>query len=426
MARASTPTLLALDRYAKILGIVPAHFNQGVSSTVFPFGGSCTQVWYQYAWQALDRISREDLAFQISIAEREIADQLKWWPAPIWIEQEVHMYPRYHRPEFYNIGGHNIRGQNKSIRTDYGKVIAPGVRALTELTPAALAFTDEDGDGFSETATVTVATTLTDPCNIKVYFDGHNGDPEWEIRPARSKTIAGGTFTAVFWAWQLIDPDFWEEIPTSTDETPVNLDLAVYEATVDVYQEYNDTTATSAVFYWEPQPSTTSTCGLCLGVGCVACTLTEQDGCMHIRDAERGIVAPGPGSYDATDGQWDGVCYSVCRDPDQIKLNYYSGNLDRRYLNSDICEPLSDFWAQTIAILATARLERPFCACGNSTRMAESYQQDMALSGGSRDDGRRSVTFALLDNPFGTRRGEVMAWQRVRNSPEIRSGAMAI
>jgi hypothetical protein len=374
----------------------------------------------------MDRVAREDLALAIAQAERDIADQLKWWPAPIWIEQEVHMYPRYHRPEFYNIGGHNVRGQNKSVTTHYGKIIAPGQRALTELTPAVLAFTDEDGDGFSETATVTVATTETDPCNIKVYFDGRNGAPEWEIRPARTKTIAGGTFTATFWAWQLIDPDLWEEIPTIVDFEAINLDLAVYESAVDVYIEYNDTTATSAVFYWEPQPSTTSTCGLCLGVGCVACTLTEQDGCMHIRDVERGVVAPGPGTYDAVDGQWDGVCYSVCRDPDQIKLYYYSGNLDRGYLNGSTCEPLSDWWATAIAALATARLERPMCACGNSTQKAGGWQQDMALSGGSRDDGRRSVTFALLDNPFGTRAGEVLAWQRVRHDPAIRSGAMAI
>lgn len=424
MARASTPTLLSLDRFASILGIVPAHFNQGVSAQVFPFTSSCSQVWFQYAWQAVDRVSREDIALEIAIAERQIADHLKWWPAPTWVAQEVHKNPRYHRPDLYGIGNTNVRGQNKSITTNYSKVIAPGVRALAELPQAALAFSDEDGDGFSETATVTVATTLTDPCEVKVYFDGYSGAPEWEVRPARTKVIAGGTFTATFWAWQFISPAFWEEIPTVTDFPAVNLDLAVYEATVDVYQEYNDPTATSAVFYWEPQPSSTIMCSLCAGVGCSACTLTEQNGCMHIRDAERGVVVPGPGTY--TDGAWAGSCYSVCRDPDEIKMYYYSGNLDERYLRGDTCQPLSDWWAQTIAALATARVERPFCACGNSTVLAEHWRHDLALSGGSRDDGRRAVSFNMIDNPFGTRRGEVMAWQRIQHSPERRSGAMAL
>src|SRR5512139_3085186 len=191
MARASTWTLLALDRYAQIMGAAPAHFNQGVSTTVFPLTGSCSDVWYQWPWQRDDAVSREDLAMEIASAERELADYLGWWMAPVWTAQEVHSYPRHHRPDVYSIGGYNLRGQGKSVRTQYGKVIEPGQRDVTLIATATtaggtMAFSDADGDGYSETVTVTAATTLTDACDLHVYFAGELGAPEWEIRPTRT------------------------------------------------------------------------------------------------------------------------------------------------------------------------------------------------------------------------------------------------
>ena len=427
MARASTETLLALDHYAQILGIPPPHFNQGYSATIFPITASCPAVWFQYAWQDYDSVSREDLAREIANAEQDIADVLGYWPAPKWIAQEVHRYPKHHRPDVYGVGGRNVRGQFKGIRTRYGKIISPGQRAVTLIGSPTVAggtivFSDADGDGFDETVTITQATALTDECEVKVYFTGHAGDPEWEIRPARTKAIAGGTFTATFWAWQLVDPDYWEELPVD-GFTSINLDGAVYVAQVDVYREYADTSATSAAFYWEPQPSTSAICTTCLGTGCEACVLTEQTGCLHIRDAERGIVVPAPASYDSDDAEWDSACFSICRDPDEVKLYYYAGALSDLNLRGSTCEPLSGWWAYTIAMLATARLERPFCKCGNSEALARMWMEDLSLIG----EQSHNVSFELLGNPFGTRRGEIQAWQRVSKlAPNRRVGATAI
>ena len=119
MARASTDTLLSLDRYAAVLGIPPPHFNQGFSNVIFPITASCPAVWFQYAWQNYDSVSREDLALEIANAEQDIADVLGYWPAPKWIAQEAHRYPRHHRPDVYGIGGRNVRGQGKGIRPGY-------------------------------------------------------------------------------------------------------------------------------------------------------------------------------------------------------------------------------------------------------------------------------------------------------------------
>ena len=423
MSIAFTPTLLSLDYFSFLLGMSGANFNQGTSAVIFPSAISCSVVTWQYAWQHADTISREDIAIEISIAEEDIAEQLGYWPAPKWIAQDVKQYPRHHRPDVFSGGGINVRGGSKSVKTRYGRIIAPGRRAVSEVkvptVGVEVTFSSEDSiAGFDETVTVEVATTLTDECEIKVYFAGHGGDPEWEIRPARTKAISAGTFTATFWAWQFIDPDEWTVIPT-LDLTAIDLDDAVYVDSVDVYREYNDTSAVTAVFYWEPTPgSTTIACPSCGGTGCTVCQLTTQNGCIHIRDAVRGYVVPYPATFDTDEEAWGATAWTECRDPDMVKVYYYCGDLSDRNLTGYTCDPLSLYWAQAIAAMATARLERPICSCGNSTALAKKWQMDRALSGQSS----KAMSMSLLDNPFGTREGEILAWQRVHRHKK-RGGA---
>ena len=156
MSRASTDTLLPLDRYAAVLGLVPPAFNQGSSSIIFPGDTNCNLI-FQYAWQYNDAVAREDIAREIAMAEQDIANYMGWWPAPRWIAQDVKMYPRFHRPEYYSAHGVNVRYQGKSIKAAYGKIIEPGQRAVTEICtaeqqgdPCSLTFSDEDGDGFGD------------------------------------------------------------------------------------------------------------------------------------------------------------------------------------------------------------------------------------------------------------------------------------
>jgi len=413
------------------MGIAPPHFNQGTSTVVFPLVNRCSDVWWQYDWQGADSVSRESLARAIADAEFEMAEALGWWPAPRWMSEEVSKFARHYRPEVYGIGGSNVRTQRKSVKTRYGKVIAGGQRAVTELTGAILTLSDADGDGFDETARITVATTLTDPRKIKTYFADHDGDPLWEIRPARSKAIAGGFFTAYYWSWQFLDPDLWEALPLvpASSQSAIDLDVAgnyVDSAGIEVYYEYNDTTATMSTFYWEPEPRNVTALCSCGGTGtCEACALTTQNGCLQVRDAEAGIVVPVPASYDDDDAQWDMACFTDCRDPDQVKIWYYAGEIDERYMNSLAWDPLPQYWAEAIAWLATARLERDFCSCANVTALAADLRKDMAYV--PPDGGAYAITPDLLSNPFGTRRGEVKAWQRVKKiAGDVNAGAAAI
>jgi hypothetical protein len=279
---------------------------------------------------------------------------------------------------------------------------------------AAVVYSDADGDTYAETATVTGTTTVTDAREIHFFFVSQGGEPEWEIRPCRSLTLtAGGVYTATFWTWQLIDPDLWETLPDDQDNiAAIEATTGNIETAVDVYAVYNDTTAVSAQLLWEPDPSYGTVCS-CGGSGCAACALTEQDGCLHVRDAMLGLVVPQPGTYDSDEAVWGGAGYAVCRDPDMAKIWYYSGELAQDYLKEkNAAEPLSDRWARAIAYLATARLERPICNCGNAMGLFEDLRRDLAYA----KDGPHQVSFDVLDNPFGTRKGEVQAWRMVKGN----------
>ena len=429
MARASTPTLLSLDRWAMVMGISPAHFNQGVTgASIFPLTGSCEELWYQWAWMKADQVGREDLAIEIARAEREIAEYVGFWPAPKYISSEVHRFPRHHRPDFID-SVIDQRGYRLPVEIKVGKFIQAGRRALTQLTDTlTLLYSDEDGDTFEETATVTVVTDLTNACEIKVYFAGHGGDPAWEIRPARTKQIAAGVFTATFWTWQFIDPALWERFPTAAapiegidflqaiiggaggtvlvDSTNWGVD-----PTIEVYREYCDFTQDSAHFFWEPVPD----------ISGIAGELTAQeDGVIHVRDVHEGIVVPQPAEYDSDEGCWVQVADSVCRPPDLVKLWYLAGDQSESYLGipdaslplPGYCDPLSHFWAQTIAYLATSRLDRPFCSCGALTNLFTDIRVDIAKS--EPDGATYFITEGKARSPFGTRKGEIMAWERCR------------
>ncbi len=418
MALPLANTLLGIHSYAKILGINPAHFAGGAGSAVFPvMNNACEDVWARYSWQASDRVSHEELALEIHNAERDIAAVLGYFPAPTWIEEEVQPYPRHHRRDTYNIGMSNVRGQLKSLKLRWGKFIQGGIRSATQdefTTPTPIVnYLDVNGDGFIDTARLTSVTTVTNVFDIKVYFAGLNGARAWEVRPIRSKSITLGVVTIELDPWLLIDPDRLAALPTTGGFTAVNLDSTPpvapddYVATVDLYYERNDSTEPGAILYWEQEPILS--CSVCSGLGCAACSFSSQDGCIHVRDTDRGFVAVTPGVYDDDVGAWQRADPTVCRDPDQIKLYYYGGEQSDEWLSGWSYDPLSHHMAQAIAWMATARLERPFCACSNVTTLGLHLKEDLSLT----TDQGRFVSDTILTNPFGTRRGEVKAWQRI-------------
>jgi hypothetical protein len=406
-------TSLSLARYAKILGINPVHFAGAVGQAVWPLiDNRCADIWIRQSWQYSDHVSLYDVAQAISDAEQDIADVLGYYVAPRWIENETHRYTQHYRD------GGNSRGDWRryaGTKVRWGKIVETGRRATTLVGTASvlggsLVYSDEDADGFYETATITLPSDDMYASELKPYVPGTNGMMEWEIRPVRSKQFVGADIVIVLDSWLLIDPDILEAPVTDEGFMAVDAtDPDAYLQTVDVYREYNDDELAAAV-YWEPR-----SCGICstcliqltnggyilLAAGeegeCPNCGLSMQECCAYIRDYDNGIVVPQANSLRGSR-------------PDQVRFWYRAGLVDENRQRHPDGDPLSEDWARTIAMLATCKLERSLCACGNVSALAEHWREDLSFQG---KDGSYFVGFSLLDNPFGTRRGEIAAWKKV-------------
>jgi hypothetical protein len=407
-------TLLSLPRFARMVGIAPLHFAGVTASSlnpqVFPTGSSCGDVWPRYDWQKSDQVSHESLAYSIKDAEETLAKEVGYFAAPMWIAKEKKMYPRdFYREGMYQV--RDVRGLPKGLNTRYGKIISGGRRGIEFITSAtvlagSLVYTDNDSDGLFETATITIPVKTTNACEYKIYFTGTNGQQDWEIRTPRVVDLTGGVLTLEFESWLFVEPGLLYAFPTDDGFQAVDMSTtASLVAAVDVYREYNDTSLASAVFQWEGN----STCGYCGGVGCSACSDIEQDGCIQVRDPEAGIVVPTPATYDVT---WSASSFDVCRAPDKVELYYLTGDQSNEYLRGISCDPLSDMWAWCIIWLAIARLERPPCSCNRLKNLFDYLRVDLSnsTSAGSYFQGMELTT-----NPFGTHRGEMMAWKRVKH-----------
>lgn len=413
-------TQLSLDRYARILGINPAHFWGGFGQEIWPVGTGCDDLWPRHSWQKGDAVSREELAITIKEAEAEIARYVRFPLSPQWFE-DVLIYPKPYRKEFVGYGGRNVRGMHKSVIAPWHKVIQPGVQVRTFINTVEVVYSDEDGDGFYETATIDCDVSglnLASPNvnEIKVFIAGTGGHPDWELRDVRSKTSTSAVATIKMNSWILIEPELKASYPTLDGFNGVDIGTSTdnFVDSVDVYRVYTDATQATARFYWEAEPNGSlpfsTNCVACSGTGCDVCGLISQDGCSYVRDGEAGIICPVPASYNSDTSAWNHATQTIGRDPDLVKVWYLAGNISQEYLAGYSYDPLSDYWAEAIAWLATARLERPLCGCGNTVALADHWRTDVAYNG---DDSSYLVDFKMLANPFGTKQGELMAWKRV-------------
>jgi hypothetical protein len=93
-------------------------------------------------------------------------------------------------------------------------------------------------------------------------------------------------------------------------------------------------------------------------------------------------------------------CSSYCS-PYKVEIDYQAGAVPR---SGEV------FMESEIAKMASARLPMEICECGNYG-VANSYRDDYAVYDKAMP---RRATTKLLDNPFGTRRGEVEAWMSIQ------------
>jgi len=404
-------TLLPLDRWAEIIGIDPRHFRQ-VTTSVKKLT-TCSNVWMQYSWQQVDQVARYDVADAIQKAEMAIAQYLGYKLLPTWEYGEYRLTAKPGNPELLGISNYDIQGYRQSVKADWGHFIEAGVEAKSEIEAnTAVTYTDDDGDGYYETATVTVTTTVTDDEEIAVFYPCEDGADEWEIRPLRSVSISGGVATIKMWRHQLVQPDLIEAL--SPDAVDGDVD-ANFLTTVDVYRRYNDDSE-QATLIWQNNLincncSTSTTC-------CPTCSQTTQDACLMPKDYESNILMYRPASY--SDGEWSTAVMTCNRNPDIVQIHYRAG-----FRNQKLNQPMLKMdpqWERAVAFYALTLLDRDLCGCNPVKALADRMREDLArqtINGSSFQ-----INDRVLNNPLGTTRAAVMAWNMINEPNRILASAV--
>lgn len=392
----ATRTLLPLDRFAQLVGLHPLHFN-GVHVDKMPV---CSKTLMQYTWQTADAVSREEIAQAISEAERDLADYIGFPVAPMWVSDERINFTQPYMPELVN------PGFPQQLKTRYGHIITGGIEQKVLIDDAApVVYTDPDGDGYKETATITVTTTLNDLDyeQIAIYYPGHSGDSEWEIRPI-TVVINMGTATITCRREQLVKESLLTGLTANDVDGLIDTNFLT---TVDVYRHYNDPQL-QAEFLWS------GSCTYCSGSGCNACVYIAQNGCIRVNNNKLGLVIPNPGAWNVSTQQFDTAVYTECRQPDRVRLWYQAGWRDMSLATHNIT--MDRIWAQAVSRLALTKLDRPICSCHAVSQTMQHWTLDVreAVGTAAKNVSRKATTYELDNCPFGTTLAGLDVWRMAR------------
>lgn len=412
--------LMPLDFWRQEIGYSPWHFWGLADTNIVPVTSACNDVVREYSWQSTDQAGRNDIRQMIQQAEQILFDNLSWWPAPAY-SFEIHPWPRYNNLRLMRMGRSDAQGRWIPIQLNEGFIQACGVEALTVIqAAAALVYTDEDGDGLSETFTITVATALTDPKEIAIYFViGDRLDEDqalsdrWRIEPVNIQII-GGNAIIKGKRWLCVKPELYED----KDHYPIDPTVAGnFITTADVYRRYTDMTGTvsstnsQSALIWESRP--------CLW-GCSSSIPSSTDpssegwvaGRAGIRDSDIGIVIPAEAVYDASTGLWShpSACITACSEPDRVLIRYLAGKqLDA---NGHMYKPMRTL----VSRLACAEMTRRICACDSANREWSNWQFDVSRINAPEV---YQMNIDVLNNPLGTRRGHIYAWQQIKGLARV-------
>ncbi len=422
MARTNSPTKLPIDRWAEILGMDPRHFNQ--ITTAAKSVTTCDVVWKQFAWQENNQMSREDVALAILQAERMIEDYVGYHLLPSWEVDERVTVTKAAIPEVINTSLLNARRFPMTFKTRRGHIVSGGIEGKTLLQAnAPVTYEDLNGDGYPETATILATVAAgTDPQEIAVFVPGEDGHDEWELRPLnnpltrrRSVSVVGTTATIVMQRELLVDTDLQSALePAAVDG---NMDMN-FLSTVDVYRRFNDPQQ-QVTLMWSPREG--DSCACSSGTTCPTCAHNLQVGCLIAHDFRQGIFSVRPATFDATTQTFNSASAVIGRNPDHLRVWYYSGLQDQGRDAPRL--ELERQWELAVAYLSLTLMTRPFCGCENvkefAKRMLEDISASVATPGLSVS---YSVPDRVLQSPWGTMRGAIFAWNLANSMTDRKIG----
>lgn len=417
--------ILPLETFRKILGYNPYFFwGLGNSDELKPTSDCNTPV-KQYAWQNADAVGRNEVANAIESAEERLREYLGYSIAPHYVVETL-PWPKYHDVAAWRRGNAaDSSGRWIGVQASEGYIQAVGVESLTLLGNTPVTLSDTNSDGVLDTFSLAFATAETDPTKLAIYFsagDRLNADPvseKYRIKPVYI-TIAAGIATVRGASWLIVRPTLYEGV---TPHAFLDVDdLTVYATQLEAYTRKTDPDGEAvdncqATLLWETLPchSWFCCCSACSGLSYSPSNSSQDPAAIGkavaragIRDEKSGIIAPASSVRNSSTGIWSAVDWGMFREPDRVIVRYLAGWPLQG--NGEV----DSKWQTIVARLAAAELGRRIAACDEANQELYHWQFDMSRAAGANSE-QYSISQADLDNPLGTRRGQVWAWKEIRN-----------
>ena len=126
-----------------------------------------------------------------------------------------------------------------------------------------------------------------------------------------------------------------------------------------------------------------------------------------IRNAKMGIVTPAQATYNAETGHWVENFPVWNWRPDRVIVRYYAGYP----LDSD--GQVARKIRSIITDLTVASMPERICACDIANKALHYLQWDLSRVGNNVE--MYATNNRILDNIFGTKRGQVSAWRKLKH-----------
>jgi len=392
VAVARTSTLLPLDRFAEVIGVHPLHFNQVVLDDL----PMCGRAIKQYSWQSSDRTGREDIARVIREAEDTVLRYAGFTPAPSWVADERQEAVAYFDPTL-RASYIDLKGYPRSVRLNRKLYISGGKRNTSLIAAARpITYSDPDGDGYNERATITATTSVTDTDEIAVFYPGST---TLQVRPI-TVTIAAGTATIVCSRHQLV---LQSKLDALSPTDLLGTDNANFLTTVDVWRVYNDPSQ-QGLMQWRPLAS----CDCTTDSVCPSCELSGQTACLLAANARLSWVSYQPADWDSDESEWTATASPYARDADSIRFWYRAG---LKYGTSMLS--MDPQWEFAISMYALSLLDRPLCGCDALTELQSAWSVDLAKRVSGSEGSTNFAPIHAINNPIGTTKAAIHLWRLV-------------
>ena len=330
-------TLLPLDIWRQELGMSPWLF-WGMADNVTVFDNSkCSGLVREYSWQGSDAAGRDDIRRAIERAETTLFDYLGYRVAPEYVETEPLPWPRFNDASQVRYRNVDATGRRVAMMAPEFHIQAMGIEQLTSIGTAGLIFSTVYGGTLMETWTAQIATTVTDPAEIAVYFtaaDRLHGDgptDRWRILPV-TVSIAGGIATITGNTWLLVKPYLYDN-PVLNALNPTTL-AATFVSAIEVYRRTTNGNGLTVDTCQATLQYESSDCGgwgasFCIGPAAGFTdpgTVGEVVARAGIRDRTLGLITPAAAVYNTTTGLWQSASSCDCyAEPDRVILRYLAG-----------------------------------------------------------------------------------------------------